>query len=303
MFRNRKAFTLVELLVVIAIIALLLSILLPAIGKAQELAKRTVCGTNLRGMTQASLTIGTERDNRFFPSNIGIHRSTAELKANDNTSDHLPWINGLLYDELVDSGLDGKEFTCPNRKGRKSGFKAHTMNSGPYFEPGEVPLDEDMRILRLGYYLMAGRVDKGNDPFPVQTHTYKDLNNQSIKADWAIPVKLSQDASLVIAADINSDSIEVADNVWVSTYSHGSSGLVEEPGKGAATMDETDAEGGNTANLDGSVTFFKRKDMRAYSSLQKGTGKKAWWSKDANIIYDDGGNAGGSSGGSPGPVF
>ena len=62
---NKKAFTLIELLVVIAIIALLLSIIGPALKAAKEAGRRVVCSNNLKAMGLANSTYSLGEDERF----------------------------------------------------------------------------------------------------------------------------------------------------------------------------------------------------------------------------------------------
>lgn len=67
-----KGFTLIELLVVIAIIALLVSILLPSLNKAKQLAKKTVCLSQLKsiGLTVAMYA---SANNDCFPVSRGTY--------------------------------------------------------------------------------------------------------------------------------------------------------------------------------------------------------------------------------------
>jgi len=68
---HRRAFTLIELLVVIAIIAILVSILMPALQKTKLIANSTVCTANLRHISLAILAYAAENKNYAVPSQIG----------------------------------------------------------------------------------------------------------------------------------------------------------------------------------------------------------------------------------------
>lgn len=64
---RRRAFTLIELLVVISIIALLISILLPALGSAREAARNSMCMSNLKQIGVASYTYATDSQDYLPP--------------------------------------------------------------------------------------------------------------------------------------------------------------------------------------------------------------------------------------------
>lgn len=100
--KTRKAFTLIELLVVISIIALLLSMLLPALSRAREMARGVVCQSNLR-----TLTLGAEL---WSEANEGFSVPGAWFKpARSPENSMLPYID-------ADPNSLGDSLVCPSAR-------------------------------------------------------------------------------------------------------------------------------------------------------------------------------------------
>ncbi len=117
MMQRTKGFTLIELLVVIAIIALLVSILLPSLNRARELAKRAVCMANLSGLGKAFMMYATENDDQW-PWIASSKVEDVEVGENydeepDPSAPDDRSSTALLF-LLVRSGQPADLFTCPS---------------------------------------------------------------------------------------------------------------------------------------------------------------------------------------------
>ncbi|MBI9016800.1 MAG: type II secretion system protein [Phycisphaerae bacterium] len=112
---KKKAFTLIELLVVISIIALLVSILMPALSKAREKAKNTMCKSNIRQLTLTSLVYAQDFDGKLptKPANsLTYPHIWWEVSSGKNVADNRVFFDGYL-DGFKMSGIHQWDPTNP----------------------------------------------------------------------------------------------------------------------------------------------------------------------------------------------
>lgn len=162
---KRKAFTLIELLVVITIIALLIAMLLPALGLAREAARLSACAQNNKQIGTMLTSYALEHDNWLPESNEKLSQGRG-IDSTFAPASNTPTGLAILIREGYYS--DPRLYYCPSWTHPSAQYDNVGTDPGPWnLNPyGGWPADdraERLRVVMISYHYRASFLNPDNN--------------------------------------------------------------------------------------------------------------------------------------------
>ena len=199
---NADGFTLIELLVVISIIAMLLAILLPSLGRAKNVARRSVCLSNQRQCIIACVMYANENFDWLPKGNVGPEDDSPEVWTNTNFSSCLH-----IYEEY---GVTEEIAMCSSWVKDSDDFfrDPREYSDSVYFSP-----------TTIGFLYYGRRYDKPSEVYSPKTGD---------DGYYRSPAKLSASKKSITSPTLFTcyhwDSVSPANGKWGAKLPHARSG-------------------------------------------------------------------------------